>query len=100
MSRATSAAIRFSNPSPRAFENGMLFGSAQTVSGGRLAASAPQRPTASPTIVSRRIRPSPARRSQPEDIDRASWRRVFLDLLHRAHNAEGSVGIVRRQVRE
>src|ERR687886_584472 len=29
---ATSSAILFSNPSPRAFENGRLFGSAQTLS--------------------------------------------------------------------
>src|SRR3954468_22010714 len=30
ISRATSAAILFSKPSPRSFENGRLFGSAQT----------------------------------------------------------------------
>src|SRR3954471_22843932 len=62
----------------------MLFGSAHTLSGGALA----------PTIAeTAHARTSPL---EAEDIDRAPGRCIFLDVFHRAHDAQRCVRIVGR----
>src|SRR5437867_13456174 len=69
-SRATSAAILFSNPSAFAFEKGRLLGSAHTRRGGRASALSRTHAVAAIAIA-----------LQTEDIHRASRRRVLLDVL-------------------
>src|SRR5436189_5857288 len=87
---ATSAAILFSNPSPGRFENGRLFGSAQTRSG---ASARPVEDASSAHTAS-----SAPRGLKTEDIHRASWRRVLLDVLHRANHPERGIGVVSRNL--
>src|SRR5438067_11165641 len=79
-SRATIAAILFSSPSRRAFENGRLFGSAHTRSGDADAVIVRLKPDATAIDASSAI----AAALQPEDIQHVARARVLLDLFHRA----------------
>ena len=66
-----------------------MFGSAQTRSGGGAAGD-----TDGQAVPDTRQTTQTEARLQTEDIDRASCRRVLLDVLHRADDAERRVRIV------
>src|SRR5687768_10994508 len=76
MSAARISARRFSKPSPRSFENGRLFGSAQTRNSLRHAEPRSKATTSSDRLWKR------------EDIDRASFGRVIGQILHSADEAK------------
>src|SRR5690348_11183399 len=103
--------MRFSKPACARSENGKLFGSAQTRStcgsgGGTSLASVTAGATSrtgggacgagrAPNATRPRNAHETAATSalntvclEPEDIDRAPWRRVLLDVLHRADDAQ------------
>src|SRR4051812_14652432 len=92
-SRATREAILFSNPSCRSFENGRLFGSAQTRStrrgaaGGGVAVQAGRPQTAA-------IRPSAAALER-EDIEHASRGRALGQVGHGVDETEGPGAVAR-----
>src|SRR5262249_12698628 len=84
MSLATSSARRFSNPSPCAFEKGMLFGSAQTLSS---RADAGLEATAAAASAQH------AKLGKREDIERASLCCDVRQILHRIDETEGGRSI-------
>src|SRR5438477_1199390 len=85
---AMSSEILFSKPSPARFENGMLFGSEQTRSGGGAPPTSADNATTATIVL------------KAEHIDGASRSRVLLDLFHRADDAERRVRIVGGDIRE
>src|SRR5688500_19022422 len=106
-SRATSLASRFSSPSPRAFEKGRLFGSAQTRSTrpSTVAADGAALPASSsvPIIAaSPRARHAPRRAVTPsgkrEDIERPSLLGVLRQVARRADEAVGGGRVARIEV--
>ena len=84
-SSATSSAIRFSNPSPCSFENGRLFGSAQTRSSRSAAPAA--RPPMRTAETAKRREPQPSHcvgrscRGRGEHVEHAAGRGVLGQIL-------------------
>src|SRR6185312_10751264 len=99
--------ILFSNPSSRSFENGRLFGSAHTRSSraGLAIAAATGRPNMNASSNNAPVIRSPddlpdlaALSGQPEHIERASWVRGFLQVLHHVDEAERRGGVSRVEI--
>src|SRR5215211_7673665 len=87
MSRATSAAILFSNPSRRSFENGRLLGSAQTRSS--RAPAEQETSTAAAKVATLR---------ETEHIQRASLGGRLLEVAHGVDEAERGGAVARIEV--
>src|ERR1051326_459921 len=74
ISRATTSAIRFSNPSERSLENGMVFGSAQTR---RTRGSAARAVAVNRTLLRKR-----------KNVQHSSFSGVFAQVRHRVSHAK------------
>src|SRR4051794_34816850 len=97
-SRASSAAMRFSNPSPASFENGRLFGSAQTRTLSMPRESRPCAPGPSaraPPAISIKAAASAARLWEREDIERPAAACDLRQVLHRIDKAERGGAVAR-----
>src|SRR5436190_3827450 len=98
-SRPMSCASRFSNPSPRSFENGRLFGSAQTRIDGRALATVldARAPSMTATAASMHITAAAVRLREREDIQHASLLRSGRQVAHGVYEPERRGRVARVQ---